>query len=182
MSRGLGGLKRWVRWGLVGVLAVDAVLLLIAWRSAASHPQSEQQALERLRERHRLLGADVRRASEIRRRLPEVERECNRFFEAELLDSASGYSSVVEDLGKIAGKAGLPANSVMFKQRDIEKRGIAEVELTTTVDGDYPSLVRFINGLERSQNLYLLDSLSLVAGQEGRIKLNVSMRTYFRSK
>ncbi len=76
----------------------------------------------------------------------------------------------------------LPASSVMFKQRDIEKRGIAEVELTTTVDGDYPSLVRFINGLERSQNLYLLDSLSLVAGQEGRIKLNVSMRTYFRSK
>jgi hypothetical protein len=41
--------------------------------------------------------------------------------------------------------------------------------------------VRFINGLERSKNFYVLDGLSLAAGSGGNLRLNLRLRTYFRT-
>jgi hypothetical protein len=55
------------------------------------------------------------------------------------------------------------------------------VEINAVVEGDYSALVKFINGLERSKNLYLIDSLALTAGHEGGARLSLVMRTYFRS-
>ena len=54
--------------------------------------------------------------------------------------------------------------------------------MSATVEGAYPGLVKFINGLERSQNFYLLDSLALASGMGGTgVRLNLQLRTYFRS-
>ena len=58
---------------------------------------------------------------------------------------------------------------------------MVEIEISTVVDGDYASLVRFINGLEHSNNFYVLDNLALAAGSAGVLKLNLQLRTYFRS-
>lgn len=178
---GRKGMKSWIVRGLFTLVALDAGLGIYVWRTAASHPQSERMALEKLRARHKEYGQDVERAQKIESRLPEVERECNRFFEEQFLNSSTGYSAVVADLGSIAKEAGLPPGTIAFKQRELEKRGVVEVELTATVEGEYPALVRFINGLERSEHLYLLDSLSLATAQEKRVKLGLVMKTYFRA-
>jgi hypothetical protein len=47
-------------------------------------------------------------------------------------------------------------------------------------------VVRFINGLEHSGNFYVLDGLALAGSGSGsvgdmRLKLNLQLRTYFRS-
>mgnify|MGYP001608520988 FL=1 len=68
----------------------------------------------------------------------------------------------------------------MPKERPLETRGVTEVTVSATVEGDYVSVVRFINGLERSDNFYLLDSLGLASSTGGSIKLNLQLRTYFR--
>ena len=175
------GLKLWIVRGLVAFVVLDAGLGIYLWRTAASHPEAERAALEKLRARHRQAGDDLQRAEQIEKRLPEVERECNRFFEARFLNTSAGYSSVVADLGSIAKEAGLPPSTIGFKQHELEKRGVVEVEVTATVEGNYQSLVRFINGLERSDHFYLLDSLSLSEGQDKHIKLGLQMKTYFRA-
>ena len=177
----LSGSRMWVRRALALLLAADLVLVVLVWRSAGMHPDSELRDFDRLRERHRLMERDVARAQDIRQRLPEVEKQCDSFFAERLLPAPSGYSAVIADLGKIAGQAGLPASNIAYKQREVERRGIVEVEVTATVEGDYPSLAKFINGLERSDRLYLLDSFALVSGTEKKIKLNLAMRTFFRS-
>jgi hypothetical protein len=174
------GFKLWIVRALFVLVVADLVLGAYVWRTIASHPQSERIALESLRARHRQYGDDLRRAELIQTRLPEVERECNRFFDAQFLNTSTGYSSVVEDLGRIARTAGLPPSAISFKQHEIEKRGVVEVAVTATVEGEYPALVRFINGLERSEHLYLLDSLILAEAAEKRVKLNLQMKTYFR--
>jgi Tfp pilus assembly protein PilO len=135
----------------------------------------------RLRQQHADLGADVARVHAIRGRLPEVQQQCDRFFQDEFLEAKQGYSTVVGDLTHIAEKSGLHATSVNFKQRELEKRGVSEVGITALVEGDYASLVRFINGIERSENFYLVDSLSMASGASGGVKLNLQLRTYFRN-
>lgn len=169
-----------IRWILAAVLVVDAVLLVVNAQPGPT-PLMQERDEKRLQRQHDLLAADVGRASAIRQRLPEVRRECDQFFTKELRDTSTGYSSVVADLGEISKNAGLHTSAVGFRQRDVGNRSVIEVEVTTTVEGDYASLVSFINGLERSRNFYLLDSLDLASRTGGNLKLNLRLRTYFRS-
>jgi hypothetical protein len=67
------------------------------------------------------------------------------------------------------------------QQRDRRApRDIVEVGISATVEGDYASLVRLVNGLERSPNFYLLDAMALSSTSGGLIRLNLELRTYFR--
>jgi len=181
VNRPIEKFKRWVRNGVTALLAADALLLGVLWYNAIEHPEAEQRNLERLRQENKKLGGDVRRATTFREELPQVQKNCESFLRDTLLVSSSGYSTIVADLEKIASEAGLPPGTVGFKQKPADKQGIIEVEVTAAVDGPYVALVKFVNGLERSKNLYLLDAMSLNSSRERGIRLNLIMRTYFRS-
>lgn len=180
MNRNFKRQARWIRWALAIVLTLDLGLILFNWRAAVA-PRSPGGQLERVRKQRDLLAADVRRATAIRQELSGAHRQFEEFFRRELGPVESGYSSVVADLGAIAKNAGLRTSAVTFRQHELSGRGVVEVEVAATVDGDYPSLVSFINGLERSGNFYVLDSLSLASSAGGNLKLNLQLRTYFRS-
>ncbi len=181
MSRNAQLRKIAIRWALAVVLVVDAGLMFVNWQASAADPKSLQRQREAVQRQRDPLAADVHRAQEIEKRLPEVKRECDQFFTDELREASSGYSSIVGDLGGIAKAAGLGTSSITFRQRELGNRGVVEVEVAATVEGNYPSLVSFINGLERSHNFYLLDSLQLASSTGGSLKLNLQLRTYFRS-
>lgn len=181
MMAALHNWKRVIYVALGVLLLADAALLYQQWRSGGGGPRAMQEQRDELRAQEKLLGADVRRVRAIRDRLPEVRRQCDEFFARQFLQSRGGYSTVVADLSEIAEKAGLEATSVTFKERALDKRGVTEVAISATVEGSYSDLVKFINGIERSENFYLLDSLSLTSAAGGEIKLTLALRTYFRA-
>ena len=172
--------KNIVRAALAVVLLLDLIFIGLRFRTRASLLE-QQKDLEKLSTAVKLLDADVRRAKEIRQRLPQVQRDCDQFFTEELREAASGYSAVEDDLGTLARKAGLRTDRIAYRQREIGNRGVVEIEVATAIEGDYPSVVSFINGLERSKNFYLLDSLTLASSAGGSLRLNLQLKTYFRS-
>jgi Tfp pilus assembly protein PilO len=167
---------------ILGLLvAVDITLAVISWQMADSNrtPQSELNAIKR---QHALMAADITRAETIRTTLPAVEQQCDTFFRQNFRPLASGYSSVVSDFGSLSRGAGLQAGNLSFHQHEADKRGVTQVDISAVVDGDYSSVVRFINELQHSDTFYVLDGLSLAAGGSGgQLKLNLQMRTYFRA-
>jgi len=182
MTRPIDTVKRWTRYVVAGIVAADALLLCFLWYNAAEHPEAEMSRLERLREDNKKLGADVNRAIAIRAQLPDVRKDCDNFLRDTLLVSSNGYSSIVSDLEKVATDAGVPPGAITFKQKPPDKQGVIEVELTASVEGKYSSLVKFVNGLERSENLYLIDGIGLsTVGDSNLARMNLIMRTYFRS-
>ncbi|HVN09084.1 MAG TPA: hypothetical protein VMV61_08940 [Patescibacteria group bacterium] len=181
MTRPIENVKRWVLRFLIALLIVDAALLGAVWHYESDHPEADKKYIERLQDEDRRMVADVRRAQAIREQLPDVKKDCNAFLEDTLLRSSTGYSAIVADLGKITADAGLPPGAVGFKQKSVDQKGIMEVEVSAVVEGNYTSLVKFINGLERSKNLYLIDAMSLSSGRDTGARLSLAMRTYFRS-
>lgn len=181
MIAALHNWKRVVWAALVVLLLADAALLYQKWRSGGDGSRAMQEQRDELRAQEKLLGADVRRVRAIRDRLPEVRQQCDEFFAQQFLQAKGGYSIVVADLSNIAEKAGLEATSVTFKERALDKRDVTEVAISAAVEGSYSNLVKFINGIERSENFYLLDSLSLTSAAGGEIKLTLALRTYFRA-
>jgi Tfp pilus assembly protein PilO len=173
--------KRWVLWALGALAVLDIGLFLARWKVIHATPATLAEQRDKLSEQYRLLKADVGRAAGIRADLPQVREDCERFVKERLLDPAAGYAALVADLDTIAGKSGLRTSAIKYKEQGLEKRGVVEVEVTAAVEGDYTSLVRFINGIERSQHFYLLDGLTLASSTGGSIKLNLELKTYFRS-
>lgn len=162
------------------ILLVDVLLVGVNWQlsSAPTAPTNQVRALRRRRD---LLAADIRRVEAIRNELPGVQTETTSFMDNVLRPSTEWSSTIVDDLGKLAKDSGLQITSTHFRPKTIEKRGVDEITITITMQGAYPSLVSFINALERSKSFYLLDSLTLDSSSEGLLKLNLELRTYFRS-
>jgi Tfp pilus assembly protein PilO len=173
--------KKVIGYSLVALLAVDLGLIFILWQSSREGVEDMRAQRNRLETEAKLLQADVARGEKIRASLPAVGKDCDGFYRDAFLDSAVGYSSIESDLGEIASKAGLKTTSINLSQKEVKSRGVTQVVITDSVEGDYPAIIHFINGLERSKYFYLLNDLRLDSASTGGINLRLELRTYFRT-
>jgi len=175
--------RKWklaVKIALSSMIALDAALIFASIQIAHQAPQSQAQERNRLAQKEKLLAADVARGEAIERHLPDVGSECDTFYQRNLLPASSGYSTVVSDIGQMAKSSGVQISGVGFHEIAVKDRGLSEVQMTAAVQGDYQSLIHLINSLEHSSHFYVLDGLTLGSETSGSIKLNVTLRTYFR--
>jgi Tfp pilus assembly protein PilO len=174
--------RRAILLGVVLLIAADVALVVYSWNfSSANHPQ-DLAILTRNRD---LLRADIARAQAIRSKIPAIQKDCDK-FEQSLYSVNTGYSAVTADLGTIAKKAGLTLESRSFRQNDLKGRPLAEVEIEAVVTGSYSGVVRFLNGLQRSSNVYAVEGLSAKAetnrqGGNGEVHVTMHIKTYFRT-
>jgi Type II secretion system (T2SS), protein M subtype b len=173
--------KLWTSLALGALLAVDLGLAVFLWQGGREDPSALRVDREHLALQAKLLRADVERGEKIRASLPKAGRECDDFYRDSFLGADTGYSQIESDLAAIARETGVRASGFTFGRTEVKQRGATEIKISATVDADYPSLVRFINGLERSKNFYLLDSLKLTSAETGSIRLALELHTYFRT-
>jgi len=174
-------IKLFTSIALVVLLVVDIGLAVFLWRNSREDSGELRAQLTQLVTQSKLRQADVARGNAIRASLPQVSKDCSKFYEETFLDKSAGYSSVIADLSGIADKAGLRASDTSFKENEVKDRSLTEVAISTSVEGSYSSVIKFINGLEQSKNFYLLNDLHLASATGGNIKLQLDLRTYFRT-
>jgi len=169
-----------IRWVLAVILLADVVLIGVRWRiNSSTHVQPGD--LNRLGMLEKQYRADNTRLERFRTELPADEKEWDQFFTTHFHPAGAGYSAISEDLGDLSRSAGLRSDTISFHQHTPDARGLVEVDINTAVEGDYDSLVQFLNKLEHSENFYVLDSLALASSSQGKLRLNVQLRTYFRT-
>jgi Tfp pilus assembly protein PilO len=179
--------KSWRTWKiLMGValgvlLLADAVLIFVIWQSSREGAESTRVQRDRLALQAKLLKADVERGDKIRASLPRIGKDCDSFYQEKFQGSSTGYSTIVADLGELTTKAGLKSSGLAFQQKEVKDHGVIEIGIRTSVQGDYPAIIRFISDLEHSKNFYLLDNLHLDSASTGGIRLSLDLRTYFRT-
>src|SRR5262249_16239542 len=130
-----------------------------------------------------LLNLDIENAEKIRHNLPATVEDYDR-FDKMFLPASAGNSAVAAELDGFAKTANVQIQSVGFRHTDLVGRNLTQVDLDATVNGDYSSIVKFMNSLQRSKNFYIVESLSLQSeGQGGPMALHIGlrMRTYFRT-
>jgi hypothetical protein len=169
-----------IRWVLAAVLLADAVLLGVRWRINSS-PHVQPADLNRLTLLEKQYRADNARLERFRSELPADEKQWDEFFTTHFHPAGAGYSAISGDLGDLSRSAGLRSDAISFHQHTPDARGLMQVDITTAVEGDYDGLIQFLNKLEHSDNFYVLDGLSLASSTAGKLRLNVQLRTYFRT-
>lgn len=169
-----------IRWGLVVLLAADLILVGVNWKLNRS-PHVQAGDLNRLALQEKSYRADNARLERFRTELPADEKQWDEFFTTHFHPAGAGYSAISEDMGQLARSAGLQSDTITFHQHNPDARGLMEIEISTAVEGNYDSLIQFLDKLEHSDNFYVLDSLALASSSAGKLRLNLQLRTYFRT-
>jgi hypothetical protein len=184
MSRDFKLDKTLILVGLGILLAADAGLAAYSWR-LSSAPRTTQAELAAERRTVGLQKANISDAEKIKEQMPATQKDCDT-FEKSLRPVATGSSALSQELGEIAHKAGLQIEGISFKQKELAEHGLTEVAIDAAVAGPYTSVVKFLNGLQRSNALYAVDALALGGDSQSQgpgntIKVTLHMKTYFRT-
>jgi Tfp pilus assembly protein PilO len=117
--------------------------------------------------------------------MPGTKADCDRFDDS-LPPVRLGYSVITAEFEQLGRESGLQISSLAFRPTDLAARGMTELAVDAKVAGTYKSVVRFLNGVQRSQNYYVLDSLSLAKdsggtpGSTGTVNVDLHMKSYFK--
>jgi type IV pilus assembly protein PilO len=174
--------KQTIIVGLGLLLAADLGLAAYSWQ-ASTALRTPMAQLESDSRKLTLLSADIDHAEKIRHDLPATVADCDR-FEASLPLSTTGNSAIDAELDDLAKKAGVQIQSLGLRHKDLPARNLTQIDLDSTVSGDYNNIVKFMNSLQRSKTFYIVESLSLQEeGQGGPSKLRIALhlKTYFRT-
>lgn len=175
--------KRLIYAGLAVLLAGDGVLAYYTSRMA-SRASNPEQVLSAQTRQLKLVTADVERANRIKAQMPEVQKYFQE-FDSTLPPVGKGYSALTEELDAIAKDTHVLVTDRKFRSKDVGARNLDEIEIESSLVGDYTGIVKFLNQVQRSKNLYLVEGLELepeTAQQApaGALKVSFRVKTYFR--
>jgi Tfp pilus assembly protein PilO len=182
MQRDFAARKRAILGVVIFLVLADAALAVYSWELSSATRTPQQQIAAETKQLE-LRKADIKRAKDIQASIPAIQKDCDQ-FEHSLFPARLGYSSVSSEFASIAKKAGIHLGDLSFKQTAIPERKLAEVAVDATVNGDYKSVIQFLNGVQRSPNIYEVESLTLAnenanQGPANVIKVVLHLKTYF---
>ena len=90
------------------------------------------------------------------------------------------YSTVSEELGKLAGASGVQVAAVKYDDKDAPVEGLRKLDIELAISGSYLQEVKFINALERDKIFFVIDGVTL-GEQQGNVRLQLKLETYLRS-
>jgi hypothetical protein len=176
--------RRKVKIALATLAVVDVLTIAVFFSPLVG---SETSRREQLAQNWRDLQQKTREVEPLRgldKKIPIAHQQIEEFYAQRLPSQDSAISTA---LGKVATQTGVSIASIKYsmKERDkdkyLETVGVRRVEIEAELAGDYLQLVRFINGLERDQLFFLVDSVALGGEQHGVVRLQLKLETYLKT-
>lgn len=88
-------------------------------------------------------------------------------------------SQIATEFGKVAAATGVTIEQVRYKVGE-ESVQLQKVEMEADLVGNYTSLAKFINALERDEMFFIINSVTLGGQPQGSVKLGMKLETYLK--
>jgi Tfp pilus assembly protein PilO len=156
------------------VLAIGlAIRLGLDWAAMDSHSndvlagkQIELKALEI--ETAPLRGLDQR---------VDKSREQMQAFDRKRIPA--NYSLISSRIGDLEVASGVRLSRVQYTQGKPDS-GLTEISMDAGISGDYRSIMRFVNSIERDQTFFIIRAMTLTGQQSGQVNLRMQLSTWLR--
>ena len=160
--------------GLVVIaLACVAYLLSPAGRSRAAR----QRDLDALQAQLAAKRQDVLPTRGMDGKLKQASVDITEFYKDRF---PMQYSTVSDELGKLAAQSGVQIAAVKYDDKDAPVEGLRQLNMEVSLSGSYLQEVKFINALERDNLFFVVDGVTL-GEQQGNVRLQLKLETYLRS-
>ncbi len=91
----------------------------------------------------------------------------------------ANYSSIATRIGEIEVKSGVHLSRVQYAQGPAGT-DLTEITMDAGISGEYPQIMRFINGLERDETFFVIRAMALTGQQAGMVNLRLRVSTWLR--
>jgi len=76
---------------------------------------------------------------------------------------------------------GVTIEQVKYKVDEAEIGRLEPIEMDANLSGNYVSLAKFVNALERDDMFFIISTITLAGEQNGPIKLQMKLETYLKA-
>lgn len=171
-----------VRAGLGALLAAN---LAAAWFVFQTPGGSlEQLESEMISTRKQILARQsaIERLKRLTERTRQAREEGDKFLETFFLDRQNAYSTLEVELAAAAKQAGIRAKERTFTYEPIEGSDtLGMLTINANFEGTYADLIEFVNQVDRSKRLLIIESMSAQPQQGGQtLAITVKLNVFFR--
>jgi len=186
MAKGSNGwLGRWrreprlvARLLVAALVAADLVVAAVLFKPWAGTAEDLERQAASLRKQVRERQATLDRLGSLVEKIEGARRSGDSFLREYFLDRRRASSTIVDELLNTAQKAGLKQKEASFQFEEVEGSDtLSMMTVTANYEGTFADLMQFLNLLDRSERLLILDSLQAAPQQSGLV-LNIGMKLH----
>src|SRR3984885_13517608 len=165
-----------IRLGLGTLAVVNLVALYFVIRPVGGSTQElAQQALDMhsaIRQQQGVLDRTRVLASKIQ----SGRGEGDQFMDSYFLPRRTAYSTIMSELNDLAGRAKITSRDSAYALDAVDgSDNLDKIQVSANLEGLYPDVIRFINLLDKSDRLLIIESLNATPQQSGG-KVNVALK------
>jgi type IV pilus assembly protein PilO len=160
------------------LLAVDVLAIGVLFSPLIGSTASRRQELNQLWTELQSKTRQVEPLKNLDKKVIVANRQITDFYKRRF---PSQDSQIATEFGKLASANGSTIEGAKYKVRDAQMGGLSPVEMEAALSGNYISLAKFINALERDDMFFLISGITLGGEQKGPIKLQMKLETYLKA-
>ena len=159
------------------LLGVDLVAVIVLFSPLIGSTNSRRQELNRLWAELQVKTRQVEPLKNLPQKVVLANRQITDFYKTRF---PAQDSQIATEFGKLAAADSVTIDSAKYKADDVGPGHLQPIEIEATLSGNYVSLARFINALERDDMFFMISSVTLAGEQTGPIRLQVKVETYLK--
>lgn len=165
-----------VRLVLGGLLLANLVVATAVFRPWGGSPEQLQQQLMQLAAEVENRQQSVNRLRALAGNVEKTRADANQFMNQYFLDGATAFSTVIDELRRLAEEAGVKAKDHSFDVQPVEGSDtLAMLNITGNYEGSYSDLIHFVNAIDRSPRFLTIERLQAQPLQSAGV-LNINLR------
>ncbi len=166
-------------WHIAGFVALLALTVLLAVRLGfdwAAMDTNSQEVLAGKRIQLKALEIQTAPLRGLDQRVEKTRQQLDDFYQKRI---PPNYSSIDARIVELQVASGVRLTRVQYTQG---KPGLSLTEITmdASISGDYPSIMRFVNSIERDQMFFIIRAMALTGQQGGLVNLRLRVSTWLR--
>jgi type IV pilus assembly protein PilO len=163
----------------IAILAgVDLLAAIVYFSPLVGSAESRRMELNQLQTELNTKTRQVAPLKDLPQKVVLASRQINDFYKRRFPTQSS---QIVTEFGKLAAANGVQIEQVKYKLDQTETGGLQPEEIEASLAGNYTSLARFINALERDEMFFIIDSVALGGQPQGPVKLGMKLETYLKA-
>jgi Tfp pilus assembly protein PilO len=172
--------RKRIQIAMIGLLIVDALAIAFLLSPLRSGADQRKHDLEQAKNDLELKQKEVSPLLGMEDKLKNADKDLGKFFSNRLPER---QSAIATELAKLAQQTNVRIGQERYEPKVSDLPELTRVQIEASVEGDYISLVKFINALERDKMFFVVRSLQLRGEpQSGSVKLALKTDTFLRSQ
>lgn len=169
-----------IKTALAILVGVDVVALVVLFSPLVGSTDSRRQELNQLWSELQVKTRQVEPLTNLPDKVHTANRQITDFYKKRF---PSQDSQIATEFGKLAAANGVTILQARYpvNVKDEETGRLDPVAMEAELTGNYVSLAKFVNALERDDMFFLISSITLAGEQKGPIKLQMKLETYLRA-